>query len=106
MIMTYKNLICETDEKIGIIKVNRPEVRNVLNWETWMEFEDTLKRLHADPNLRVGIVTGLGDEAFIGGADLRMLKERKPQDAVEASKKANGRSARPVQSEDSEWEDF
>jgi enoyl-CoA hydratase len=54
-----------------------------------MELKETLKRLHSDPNLRVGIITGVGDEAFIGGADLRMLKERSPQDAVNASKKAN-----------------
>ena len=87
--MSYKNLIYETDERVGIIKMNRPEVRNVLNWETWMELEDALKRLHEDPNLRVGIITGVGDETFIGGADLRMLKERTPQDAVNASKKAN-----------------
>ncbi len=87
--MTYRNLIYESDEKIGIIKVNRPEVRNVLNWETWVEFEDVLKRLHADPKIRVGILTGVGDEAFIGGADLGMLKERTPQDAVNASKKVN-----------------
>jgi 1,4-dihydroxy-2-naphthoyl-CoA synthase len=51
--MTYKNLIYEIVEKVGIIKVNRPEVRSVFNWETWMGFEDTLKRLHFDPNLRV-----------------------------------------------------
>jgi enoyl-CoA hydratase len=87
--MTYRNLIYETDEKVGIIKVNRPEVRNVFTWETWMEFEDALKQLHSNPNLRVGIITGVGDEAFVGGADLRMLKERTPQDAVSASKKAN-----------------
>ncbi len=87
--MSYKNLIYETDDRIGIIKVNRPEVRNVLNWETWMELEDVLKRLHGEPNLRVGIITGVGDEAFIAGADLNMLKERTPQDAINASKKAN-----------------
>lgn len=87
--MSYKNLIYETDDRIGIIKVNRPEVRNVLNWETWMELEDAVKRLHAEPTLRVGIITGAGDEAFIAGADLRMLKERTPQDAIDASKKAN-----------------
>jgi enoyl-CoA hydratase len=87
--MKYKNLLYEIDGSVGVMKVNRPEVRNVLNWETWMEFEDALKQLHSDPNLRVGIITGVGDEAFIGGADLRMLKERTPQDAVSASKKAN-----------------
>jgi enoyl-CoA hydratase len=87
--MTYKNLIYETEERVGIIKINRPEVRNVLNWETWMELEDALKRLHEDRHLRVGILTGVGDEAFIAGADLYMLKDRTPQDAIDASKKAN-----------------
>jgi enoyl-CoA hydratase len=87
--MSYKNLIYEKDGSIGIIKINRPEVRNVLNWETWMELEDVLKRLHSEPGIRVGIITGVGDEAFIAGADLRMLKDRTPQDAINASKKAN-----------------
>jgi enoyl-CoA hydratase len=87
--MAYKNLIYETSEGIGIIKMNRPEVRNVLNWETWLELEDVLRRLHAEPGIRTGIITGVGDEAFIAGADLHMLKIRKPQDAIDASKKAN-----------------
>jgi len=87
--MSYKNLIYETEEGIGIIKINRPSVRNVLNWETWMELEEVLKQVHSEPHLRVGIITGVGDEAFIAGADLRMLKDRTPQDAVNASKRAN-----------------
>lgn len=87
--MAYNNLIFDTDERVAIIKVNRPEVRNALNGETWVELEDALKRLRAEPNLRVGIITGAGDEAFIAGADLHMLKNRSPQDAIDASKKAN-----------------
>jgi enoyl-CoA hydratase len=87
--MSYKNLIFEGHDRIGIIKMNRPEVRNALNWETWMELEDVLKRLQGEPNLRVGIITGVGDEAFIAGADLQMLRDRTPQDAIDASKKAN-----------------
>jgi enoyl-CoA hydratase len=87
--LSYKNLIYETDGSVGIIRFNRPEVRNALNWDTWMEFEDVLKRLHADPNQRVALVTGAGDEAFVAGADIRMLKERSPQDAIDASIKVN-----------------
>jgi len=87
--MAYRNLIFDRDDKVGIIRVNRPEVRNALNWETWMELEDALKCLHAEPGLRVGIITGVGDEAFIAGADLHMLKDRSPQDAIDASKRAN-----------------
>lgn len=89
MEFSYSNLLYRIEEGIGIITVNRPEVRNVLNWQTWMELEDALKRLHADPEVRVGIITGAGDEAFMAGADLRMLKERTPKDAFEASRKAN-----------------
>jgi enoyl-CoA hydratase len=87
--MGYRNLMLEKDGSVGIIRVNRPEVRNVFNWETWMEFEEALKELHQDPELRTGIVTGTGDEAFIAGADLHMLKVRTPGMAMEASKKAN-----------------
>jgi enoyl-CoA hydratase len=87
--MSYKNLIFESHDRIGVIKMNRPDVRNALNWETWMELEDVLKRLHGEPHLRVGIITGVGDEAFIAGADIQMLKNRIPQDAINASKKAN-----------------
>ncbi|MDI7260292.1 MAG: enoyl-CoA hydratase-related protein [Thermodesulfobacteriota bacterium] len=87
--MKYKNLIFEMEKEVGIIKINRPEVRNVLNWETWMEIEDVIKRIHSEPSLRVGVITGVGDEAFIAGADLHMLKDRRPQDAVEASRKVN-----------------
>jgi enoyl-CoA hydratase len=88
--LTYNNLIYETDGGVGIIRFNRPEVRNALNWDTWMEFEDALKRLHADPDRRVAVVTGVGDEAFVAGADIRMLKERSPQDAIDASIRVNG----------------
>jgi len=88
--MAYKNLLFEaTDEGVGIITFNRPDVRNALNWDTWVEFEDVLRKLHGDPKIRVAILTGAGDQAFIAGADLHMLKNRTPQDAIDASKKAN-----------------
>ncbi len=88
--MAYKNLLFETtDEGVGIVTFNRPDVRNALNWETWIEFEDVLRKLHGDPKIRVAILTGAGEQAFIAGADLHMLKNRTPQDAIDASKKAN-----------------
>ena len=54
-----------------------------------MEFEQALQQAHADAAVRVIILTGAGDDAFIAGADLNMLKSRTPQDAINASKKAN-----------------
>jgi enoyl-CoA hydratase len=87
--MSYKNLLFESNEGVALVTFNRPEVRNALNWDTWMELEDVLKRLHADPAVRVAVLTGAGDQAFIAGADLNMLKSRTPQDAIDASRKAN-----------------
>jgi len=87
--MAYKNLLYEAEGGVAVIRFNRPEVRNALNWDTWMEFEAALEQVRADPAVRVAILTGAGEESFIAGADLNMLKTRTPQDAINASTKAN-----------------
>jgi enoyl-CoA hydratase len=61
---------------VGIITINRPEVRNALNNETWQHLHAAFMSLDNDPDTRVIIVTGAGDKAFVAGADLNMLKTR------------------------------
>ena len=61
---------------VGIITINRPEVRNALNNETWLQLHAAFQSLDNDPDTRVIIVTGAGDKAFVAGADLNMLKTR------------------------------
>ncbi|MDR3555177.1 MAG: enoyl-CoA hydratase-related protein [Syntrophobacteraceae bacterium] len=74
--MEYKHLIFERDNGIGIVTVNRPEAGNILNNEAWLEIEDVIERTDRDEELHVLVITGAGDKAFIGGADIRDLRER------------------------------
>lgn len=69
------SIIYEKKERIAIITINRPEVRNALDFEAiealnkaWIDFRD-------DPNLWVAIITGAGDKAFSAGADVRKIGE-------------------------------
>jgi enoyl-CoA hydratase/carnithine racemase len=53
------------------ITINRPEKRNALNAEVIAGIVDGWKAAHADPHVRVIVLTGTGDKAFCAGADLQ-----------------------------------
>lgn len=62
------------DEKgIGTLIVNRPHVRNALNWATMEAFAARVEQLYEEPNLRALILTGAG-QAFVSGGDLSELQ--------------------------------
>ena len=74
--MAEQPIIIEKKESIGIITINRPEVRNALNKEAWVQLRDAFIALDKDADVRVIVVTGAGDKAFVAGADLNVLKVR------------------------------
>lgn len=57
--------------RIAIFTLNRPEAMNALNMETMRQFHEALKDFRDDDGLWVGIVTGAGEKAFCGGADIK-----------------------------------
>ena len=59
---------------IGILTVNRPEVRNALNWEAMADFATAVERAYATPSLQALILTGAG-KAFISGGDVAELRD-------------------------------
>jgi enoyl-CoA hydratase len=61
------------DAGIGTITLNRPEVRNGLNWSAMHSFAETVEQAHGQPDLRVLIVTGAGS-AFASGGDIAELQ--------------------------------
>ncbi|MBA4416517.1 MAG: hypothetical protein C0392_01195 [Syntrophus sp. (in: bacteria)] len=73
--MDYKNVIVEINDGIGVLKINRPKALNALNSETLIEIMDAAKALESNPEVRVVIVTGEGDKAFIAGADILEMKD-------------------------------
>jgi enoyl-CoA hydratase len=83
--MPYENLLYEVKDKIATITFNRPKVLNALNRRTVEELGDCLAAAEADANVRVLILTGAGEKAFIAGADIGELAQRTPMDGQEFS---------------------
>jgi enoyl-CoA hydratase/carnithine racemase len=66
-------IIFEREDGIATITLNRPEVLNALDPQTYAEITDAFGEIERDPAIRVGIVTGAGDRAFTAGADLKLM---------------------------------
>jgi len=76
--MAYDNLLFEVREKVARITFNRPNVLNALNRKTMDELGDCLNTVRADDEIRVLILTGAGEKAFIAGADINELSQQTP----------------------------
>ncbi len=84
--MAYKNLMIETEEGIAILKINRPKVLNALNVETLEELQQALKEVEERKDVRVVILTGEGEKAFVAGADIVEMKDMTPAEAINFSR--------------------
>ena len=71
--MAYENIIYEVEEGIATITFNRPKALNALNAALLGELSDALDKIAADEEIRVLILTGSGDKAFVAGADITEL---------------------------------
>jgi enoyl-CoA hydratase len=76
--MAYDNLLFEVNEQIARITFNRPNVLNALNRKTMDELGACLNVVRADDAIRVLILTGAGEKAFIAGADINELSQQTP----------------------------
>ena len=84
--MAYETISVSLEEGIAILKINRPRVLNALNRATLLEIQRALKELEKDPEVRVLIITGEGEKAFVAGADISEMAPMNPQEALEFSK--------------------
>ena len=58
----------EKDGHIAVVTMNRPEARNAVNPEMLCRLADAWEDVNADPEIRVAILTGAGEQAFCAGA--------------------------------------
>ena len=82
----FKHLICEKNDNIYIIKINRPSTLNSLNEDVLEELDKALDIFAYDKELYVAIITGEG-KAFVAGADIASMSNMSVQDAKIFSKK-------------------
>jgi len=68
--MRYHSVSVEEENNIATITVNRPSKLNALNIETIEELHHALKKSNKDKNIKVIIITGSGEKAFVAGADI------------------------------------
>ena len=73
--MAYQNLLVEHEEGVSTVTVQRPDKLNALNAETIEELHTCFNDLRYDQAVRVVILTGAGEKAFVAGADIKELAD-------------------------------
>ena len=80
--MEYKNLLFEVKDNVALVQFNRPKALNAMNSETMGELIDAVKRCGEDDNVKVVVLTGAGDRAFVAGADIVEMQNLTPAEAL------------------------
>src|SRR6267154_2640365 len=80
---------------IGIVTFNNPEKRNAMSLDMWEGLGQALVELRDDPEVRVVILTGAGDKAFVSGADISQFEKTRhnAEASEEYSKKSEAQRA-------------
>jgi enoyl-CoA hydratase len=76
--MTFENLLVERDGAVAVVTVNRPKVLNALTTAALQELQQVFATLKQDDAVRVVIITGAGERAFVAGADIGQLAALTP----------------------------
>jgi enoyl-CoA hydratase len=76
---------------VGVITFNNPEKRNAMSLDMWQGFGHALIELRDDPEVRVVVLAGAGDKAFVSGADISQFEKTRHNAA--ASEEYSKRSA-------------
>ncbi|GIU82428.1 MAG: crotonase [Acidobacteria bacterium] len=67
---SYETILIEKQDGVAILTINRPDKLNALNYKVHVEGVNALDELRRDSSVKVVIITGAGDKAFIAGADI------------------------------------
>jgi enoyl-CoA hydratase len=78
--MTYENILVETHDAVGLIRLNRPQALNALNAALIKELNQALSRFDQDEKIGAIVLTG-NEKAFAAGADIKEMASKSYMDA-------------------------
>jgi enoyl-CoA hydratase len=87
--MVYEHILLDRDGEIAIVTINRPKVLNALRTDVLVELDACFKELECDSSVKVVIITGAGDKAFVAGADIGEMAVLDPKKAKAFSEFGN-----------------
>jgi len=70
-------VLSEVEDGIGLITFNQPEKRNAMSVDMWGGLEQILTSWENDDAVRVVVMTGAGDKAFVSGADISQFESQR-----------------------------
>lgn len=97
--LATENMLAEIDGPIGWMTFNKPARRNAVSLDMWEAIPVILDRFEQDPSVRVIVLKGAGEQAFVSGADISQFeKARSSQDANAHYEQLLGVATRRLQS--------
>ncbi|WP_130847156.1 enoyl-CoA hydratase-related protein [Lactiplantibacillus mudanjiangensis] len=89
-INTYDNILLDVTDGIATLTINRPKSMNALNTATLVEIGEALDEIKANAaDIKVAVITGAGEKAFVAGADISEMRDMNALEAAELSKVAH-----------------
>ncbi|MBC7439597.1 MAG: enoyl-CoA hydratase/isomerase family protein, partial [Flavobacterium sp.] len=83
--MTYENIISSAENGIATVTINRPTKLNALNKATIQELHHSFNVLELNAEIKVIILTGSGEKAFVAGADISEFAHFSVEEGAELS---------------------
>lgn len=74
------HLTLERASRVAVVTVNRPDARNAMTFAMYEGLHGVCETLDADTDVRVVILTGAGDKAFVSGTDIRQFQTFKTKE--------------------------
>jgi enoyl-CoA hydratase/carnithine racemase len=89
-------MLAEIDGAVGTVVFNQPEKHNAVTVEMWIGLGEIIAEMEADAAIRVVVLRGAGEKAFVSGADISQFDKTRSNAAVAAQhalRMATGRGA-------------
>ena len=97
MTATTDKILSDKADGIGWLTFNNPARRNALSLEMWQAIAEVLTDFENDPEVRVIVLRGAGDKAFVSGADISQFEDqRKNAEQAEAYNKISDAGAKAL----------